>query len=105
MLGSELPDVCHPDGMRVTIRVKPGASRTKVGGSYNGALTVTVTAPPIDGRATKAAMEAIAEALGCRTREVTLVTGATSRTKIFEVPDGLEEIVARLRAEEFETTR
>jgi uncharacterized protein YggU (UPF0235/DUF167 family) len=39
----------------------------------------------VDGRATEAALVSLAEALGVRRREVILVTGATSRTKIVDV--------------------
>ncbi|MBO0846530.1 MAG: DUF167 domain-containing protein [Nocardioides sp.] len=74
--------------MRVTIRVRPGAGRTAVGGSYDGALVVRVAARAVDGRATEAALRAVADALGVRRRELTLVTGATSRTKVVEIPDG-----------------
>lgn len=73
--------------MRVTIRVRPGAGRTAVGGSYDGALVVRVSERAVDGRATAAALTALASALGVRPREVSLVTGATSRTKVVEIPD------------------
>lgn len=73
--------------MRVTIRVRPGAGRTAVGGSHGGALVVRVAERAVDGRATEAALAAVASALGVRRREVTLVTGATSRTKVVEIPD------------------
>lgn len=72
----------------MTIRVRPGAGRTAVGGSYDGALVVRVAARAVDGRATEAALKAVADALGVRRRELTLVTGATSRTKVVEIPDG-----------------
>jgi uncharacterized protein YggU (UPF0235/DUF167 family) len=74
--------------VRVTIRVRPGAGRSAVGGSYDGALVVRVAARAVDGRATEAALTALAAALGVRRREVTLVTGATSRTKVVAIPDG-----------------
>jgi uncharacterized protein YggU (UPF0235/DUF167 family) len=72
--------------------VKPGAGRTRVGGRYgDAALVVAVQAPAVDGRATAAALKALAKALGCPSREVTLVSGATNRTKVVEVPDDLAE--------------
>ena len=38
--------------LRVTVRVKPGASRTRVGGVYGeGELIVAVNSPPVDGAA------------------------------------------------------
>jgi hypothetical protein len=82
--------------MRLTVRVRPGASRTAVGGSYDGALVVKVGARAVDGAATDAVLKAVADALGLRPYEVTLVSGATSRTKVLDVPDGLEERVAAL---------
>ena len=73
--------------MRVTIRVRPGSARAGVGGEHAGALVVRVTAPAVDGRATEAALAAVASAFGVRRRAVTLVSGATSRTKVVEVAD------------------
>ncbi|MEV0719939.1 DUF167 domain-containing protein [Asanoa sp. NPDC050611] len=73
----------------IAVRVKPGASRARVGGRYEGphgpALVVAVTAPAVDGRATEAARLAVADALGVRRAAVTLRTGAASRDKLFTV--------------------
>jgi uncharacterized protein YggU (UPF0235/DUF167 family) len=87
----------------VAVRVKPGSSRTRVGGSYAGAhgpaLVIAVTARAVDGRATDAARQALARALGVRPADVTLRTGVTSRDKVFVVenpPDDLEEQVRQL---------
>ncbi|MCK9877317.1 DUF167 domain-containing protein [Frankia sp. Ag45/Mut15] len=76
--------------MRVTIRVRPGASRTAVGGELGGpddepSLVVRVSARAVDGKATEAALRALADALGLRRGEVSLVHGATSRTKLVEI--------------------
>lgn len=77
---------CEGDRVRVTIRVHPGAKRPRVGGAYDGALVVRVTERAVDGRATEAALAAVAAAFGVPRRDVTLVTGATSRTKTVDVP-------------------
>ena len=82
--------------MRVTIRVKPGSARVRVGGRYGDALVVAVTARAVDGRATKAALDALAGAIGCKKREVILITGTNSRTKIVQVPDMCKGRVAEL---------
>ena len=71
--------------MRITIRVRPGSARPGVGGEQAGALVVRVSAPAADGRATEAALAAVAAAFGVRRDAVTLVTGRTSRTKVVEV--------------------
>jgi uncharacterized protein YggU (UPF0235/DUF167 family) len=76
--------------VRVTIRVQPGASRTGVGGEVattdgEASLVVRVAARAVDGKATEAALRALADALGLRRRDVSLVHGATSRTKLVEI--------------------
>ena len=72
--------------MRVTIRVHPGSRRPGVGGNHDGALVVRVRERAVDGRATEAALTAVAEALSVPRRTVTLVTGATARTKTLDIP-------------------
>lgn len=86
------------------VRVRPGASRTAVGGRYDGpagaALVVAVTAPAVDGRATEAALRATATALGVRRSAIGVRSGETSRDKVFIVepaPADLAERVAALR--------
>jgi uncharacterized protein len=71
--------------MRFAIRVKPGASRTLVGGRRGDALVVTVSAPAVDGRANEAVRRALADAFGVRARDVTIVRGERGRDKIVEV--------------------
>jgi uncharacterized protein YggU (UPF0235/DUF167 family) len=91
---AETPDISVP------VRVRPGAGRTRVGGSYDGphgpALIVAVGAPAVDGKATEAARRALADALGVRPAGVTLKIGATSRDKVFTVVAPGPEVLARL---------
>lgn len=89
--------------MRITIRVRPGSARQSVGGSHDGALVVRVSAPAVDGRATAAALAAIAAAFGVRARAVHLVAGATSRTKVVEVDGADPAVLDRLLTGEGET--
>ncbi|UJP39696.1 DUF167 domain-containing protein [Cellulomonas palmilytica] len=85
--------------MRVAIRVKPGASRTRVGGAHGDALVVAVSARAVDGAATEAALSAVADAFGVRRRHVALVTGVTSRDKVVDVDDdALDDGPTRLAA-------
>lgn len=83
--------------MRLAVRVRPGASRTRVGGLYDGRLVVAVTARAVDGAATAATLEAVADALGVRPRHVTLVSGGTSRDKVLEITDEALQPTAKVR--------
>ena len=84
--------------MRITIRVSPGSARPGVGGEHAGALVVRVSARAADGKATEAALAAVAAAFGVRRDGVTLVTGTSSRTKIVDVADGDPRVLAYLLA-------
>ena len=84
--------------MRLTVWVRPGSARPGVGGEHDGALVVRVTARAVDGRATAAALTAIADAFGVRRHAVTLVAGAASRRKIVEVSGADLAVLDRLRA-------
>jgi uncharacterized protein YggU (UPF0235/DUF167 family) len=77
--------------VRITVWVKPGSARPRVGGERGGALVVQVSARAVGGQATEAALAAVADAFGVRRRAVTLIAGATSRTKIVEV-DGADPV-------------
>jgi uncharacterized protein YggU (UPF0235/DUF167 family) len=69
-----------------------------VGGRHDGALVVRVSARAVEGRATAAALAAVAAAFGVRRGAVTLVSGATSRTKIIEVAGADPAVLDRLLA-------
>jgi len=84
------------------LRVKPGAARTKVGGGHAGpygpALVVSVHAAPVDGRATEAALVAVADALGLRRRDLMIRAGHASRVKLVAVTDPPTDLAERLAA-------
>ncbi|MGH3508309.1 MAG: DUF167 domain-containing protein [Nocardioidaceae bacterium] len=90
--------------MRLLIRVKPGALRTRVGGAYEGpqgvALVVAVQARAVEGAANQAVVVALAEAFGVRRRDVSIVRGARSRDKVADIAgDHLEETARQLRGD------
>ena len=87
--------------MRITIRVRPGSAHPGVGSEHAGALVVRVSARAVDGKATEAALAAVAavaDAFGVRRSAVTLVSGASSRTKIVDIVAGDQRTLADLLA-------
>lgn len=84
--------------MRLHVRVTPRASRDAIEGFDDaGVLRVRVTAPPADGAANKAVTKLLASALGIPQRDVMLISGGSSRLKVFELPLSPEEVTTRLR--------
>jgi uncharacterized protein (TIGR00251 family) len=90
----------HAEGAVLPVRAQPGARRAGVLGEQAGALKVAVTAPPEDGRANKALLEVLREALGVKRSQIELLSGAASRDKRFLIrgctPAALQTLVATL---------
>jgi uncharacterized protein (TIGR00251 family) len=84
--------------VRLAIRVKPGSARTSVGGRHGAALVVAVTARAVDGKATEAALRAVADAFDVKRRDVMLVTGAASRDKVIDIDGETGALSARREA-------
>jgi len=63
------------------VRVSPGSSRSCVMGLHGGGIKVAVRAPPEKGRANEEVVEVLAEFLNIPARQVTVVSGPTSKNK------------------------
>lgn len=84
------------DGVRITVRVQPRASRNELAGLHGDALKVRLTAPPVDGAANEALTKFLSATFGVPTRAITIVAGTSSRTKIVELAGITEDRVRRL---------
>ena len=74
-----------PEGCTVPVRVHPGARKNEITGVHDGALKISLTAQPTDGRANEALMAFLAKFIKVQRARITLVTGATNRTKTLHV--------------------
>ena len=77
--------------MKVSVRIKPAASRDEVLGCYEfsdiTALKIAIHSPAIDGKANSALTKYLAKLLKVKAREIIVVSGEKSRTKILEIPN------------------
>jgi uncharacterized protein len=92
-----------PAGIVVAVRAQPRAKRAQIQGVAVDAagshrLRIAVTAPPEDGRATKAVCAALAEALDVPASRVTVLSGAGAREKLLHVAGDPASLSARMRA-------
>lgn len=79
------------------IRVRPNASRNKVGGSVGDPprLVVAVQAPAVDGKANDAVLKELAQAFNLRRRDFTIVYGELGRDKRIIVEGFESDLKAR----------
>lgn len=84
--------------MRLSVRVRPGAGRTAVSGRYGDTdvLCVAVRERAVDNAATDAVLVAVAAAFGLSRRDVRLVRGRTSRTKVLDLDGSEKALLERL---------
>jgi uncharacterized protein len=78
------------------VRVAPRASRTAIAGEHDGALKVRVAAPPAGGAANEELTRFLARALKVPQREVEIVSGHSSKTKVVRVAGAVAERLSRL---------
>jgi uncharacterized protein (TIGR00251 family) len=71
----------HPDGVTITVRAKPRASKNRVVGIRDGALEVAVAAAPVDGAANLELVRTLAAYFGLKAGQVSIVQGATGKNK------------------------
>ncbi|MCC9608198.1 DUF167 domain-containing protein [Blastopirellula sp. JC732] len=77
----------HASGVILPVRALPGAKKNELRGEQEGALKVSVTAAPEDGKANKAIVELLAKKLKLRKSQLEIISGQTSRQKKVLVAD------------------
>ena len=92
------------DGLRVAIRLSPRAKSDRLLGiiaTAEGGRTVkaSVTAPAQDGRANEALLQLLARAWRLPRRDLSIVVGAASRSKIVRVVGEPRQLIAKLSSE------
>ena len=71
--------------MKLSIHIKPNAHRNEVTKLDDTTYRVSVTAPPIEGRANEKLIEVLAEYFGRPKWCVRILRGETSRQKLVEI--------------------
>jgi hypothetical protein len=82
-------------GVIFAINVHPRAKRNAITGEIGDALKLSLTAPPVEGKANEACIDFFAKLLKVPRASVTIASGQTSRRKMIRV-SGLS--AAELRA-------
>jgi uncharacterized protein (TIGR00251 family) len=85
------------DGVMLSVKVQPRASRNEIGEALGTELRIKVTAPPVDSAANEALVRLLAETLDCPRNRIELVRGGTSRHKVVKVYGlSAEAVLAKL---------
>jgi uncharacterized protein len=86
-----------PDGATFAIKVHPRARKNAITGELGGALKLSLTAPPVEGRANEACIEFLANLLKVPRSSITIASGQSSRRKVIRVSGvSADEVQKRL---------
>jgi uncharacterized protein (TIGR00251 family) len=86
-----------PAGVTFAVKVHPRAKKNAITGEVGDALKVTLTAPPVEGKANEACIEFFAKLLKLPRSSITIASGQTSRNKVIRVAGlSAEEVRRRL---------
>jgi uncharacterized protein (TIGR00251 family) len=88
----------EPDsGVTFAVKIHPRAKKNAITGELGDALKISLTAPPVDGRANDACIEFFAKLLKVPRSSVTIASGQTSRNKVIRVAGlSVEELRKRI---------
>jgi uncharacterized protein len=75
----------HPLGATFAVRVQPRAARTAITGMMGEVVKLSLSAPPVDGRANVAVVEFFSEVFSVPRSSVQVVTGERSRNKVIRI--------------------
>jgi uncharacterized protein (TIGR00251 family) len=91
-------------GVTFAVKVHPRARKNAMTGVVGDALKLSLTAPPVEGRANQAVIEFFAELFEIPRSSVTIASGETSRNKVVRIA-GLTKaaVAARVSAHLGET--
>ncbi len=85
------------NGATFAIKVHPRAKKNAITGELNNVLKLSLTAPPLDGKANDACIEFFAKLLKLPRSSVTIASGQTSRNKVIRVVGlSAEDVLKRI---------
>jgi uncharacterized protein (TIGR00251 family) len=75
----------NPSGASFAVKVHPRAKKNGITGELGDALKLSLTTPPVEGRANEACIEFFANLLNVTRSSVSIASGQSSRNKVIRV--------------------
>lgn len=75
------------DGVLLSVRVVPRASRSGIQGLHGDALKIRLTAPPVEGKANEALIKFLSKELSIPRAQIDIKSGETGRNKTVRFVD------------------
>lgn len=87
--------------VRFSVHVRPRSSRSVIVGVRDGSLDVALKSPPVEGAANDELRKVLARALEVSRRDVNIIVGLASRSKLVEIngitTDATKELLSKAK--------
>lgn len=85
-------------GATFSVRLHPRAKKNAITGTLGDALKISLTAPPVEGKANQACIDFLADLLKLPRSSITIAAGQASRNKLIRISGvSAADVAARLR--------
>jgi uncharacterized protein (TIGR00251 family) len=71
----------------IKVKIVPGSSKNKIIGVYNDSLKITITAPPVEGKANKKCIAYLAKYFNISKSKIEIISGQISKNKLIKIYD------------------
>ena len=87
------------DGVSFAVKVRPRAKKNAITGEIGDAIKLSLTTPPVEGRANEACIEFFAKLLKVPRSSVSIASGLSSRNKVIRIAGlSADDVRDRLKA-------
>ena len=88
-MSNDINDYFKITGNDIIVKVKivPGSSKNKIIGVYNDSLKITITAPPVEGKANKKCIAYLSKYFDLAKSRIDIISGQTSKNKLIKIYD------------------
>jgi hypothetical protein len=98
-----IPIKTSPAGISFSVKVHPRAKKNAITGVVGDAIKLSLTSPPVEGRANQACIEFFADFFKVPRSSVTIAAGESSRNKVVRVSgataDALTQFLKQFQGE------
>lgn len=88
---------CVPDGIKISVKVQPNASKCEIAGVIDNALKIKLDVPPVEGKANEKCIKFLSKLLGVPKTSISIVSGEKSRTKVLLIKGDTGELSRTVR--------
>ena len=84
-MNDHVPELRNLEVMKISVKVKPNAHKNEVKQIDTNNFVVSVTAPPVEGKANEKVVEMLAGYFGKPKRCITILRGISGKTKMVDI--------------------